>query len=107
VCSASRSLLGFRARRTDEGEARDVAAMGGMDAAGLWVSLGASRRGERASRQAGRRGGVGGHGMAATHLRARLPGEDDRRGGGLGWLAGPGGDELGQKLGKSFSFFSV
>src|ERR1043165_3923540 len=79
--------------------------MGGMDAAGLWVSLGASRRGERASRQAGRRGGVGGHGMAATHLRARLPGEDDRRGGGLGWLAGPGGDELGQKPGKSFSFY--
>ena len=62
---------------------------------------------KRAGRQAGRRGGVGGHGMAATHLRARLPGEDDRRGGGLGWLAGPGGDELGQKLGKSFSFFSV
>ena len=60
---------------------------------------------KRAGRQAGRRGGVGGHGMAATHLRARLPGEDDRRGGGLGWLAGPGGDELGQKLGKSFSFF--
>ena len=54
---------------------------GGMDAAApgcLWARL-EGARGLQAGRVV-----LAVVGMGATHLRARLPGEDDRRGGGLG-----------------------
>src|SRR4051812_28606766 len=92
---------GFRRRRTAAalggiGEkvqrAGETVARGGMDVACFWAFPGAKRRLERApGRLAGARRRR--HALQRAACRA---GEEDKRGNGLGWLAGPRGDELGR-----------